>query len=312
MAKINDHGNQLSSPVWLADFLDPKTRIARFPAKVVASQFQDAEAVKVTLTAGASADAVSISVAALSASIPSGTLLHFGESKEFAKVTAAAAAGSTSLTVEALPQALESGDVAYYTGNVGTRKMIEGATLVGRTFAERDAGTGFGPADIVNDDEIYLTLFTVPDAFDNNDVELVRHGTTIKENFLPKWTELNTASAEIQSVVITGTLSAGNFTFFDPRSGETSTAVAYNGNLAAIQAALDEIYGASNSVAAGTIASFTITFGGTLAEVDMPPIQVRPDGVTGFTGANVSQTRTGGRATLEKIRKLYTCIRGEA
>lgn len=189
MAKITQSTVDRTNPVWLADFQDPNINIARFPAKLVASAFQDYEAVKVQLSAAALADAVSISVDALSAAVPAGTLLHFGESKEFARVTAAAAAGATSITVEALPAALEDNDVAYYVPpTVGSRKLIPSGTLVGRTLVERSAGTGFGPADVTTPDgEIYLTLYTVPDAADNADVELVRHGATIKENYLPDW-----------------------------------------------------------------------------------------------------------------------------
>ena len=89
------------------------------------------DAVLVKLSAAALADATSISVDALSGAIPAGTLLHFGESKEFARVTAAAAAGATSSTVEALPSALEDNDEAYYwPGNEA--KRIPAGTLMAK------------------------------------------------------------------------------------------------------------------------------------------------------------------------------------
>ena len=91
-------------------------------------------AVLVKLDGAALADATSITVDALLGAIPSGTLLHFGESKEFARVTAAAAIGATTITVEALPSALEDNDEAYYGGN--------GAKVVpaGKIMAELSSG----------------------------------------------------------------------------------------------------------------------------------------------------------------------------
>ncbi|HRJ51071.1 MAG TPA: hypothetical protein PKU91_11075, partial [Phycisphaerales bacterium] len=84
-------------------------------------------------------------VAALSGPIPSGTILYFGESKDFATLAAAAAAGATSLTVQALPQIVESGDKATYAGAGTKKKVITSGTLLGRTYAERDANTPYGP-----------------------------------------------------------------------------------------------------------------------------------------------------------------------
>lgn len=91
-------------------------------------------AVLVKLNGAASADATSITVDALLGAIPAGTLLHFGESKEFARVTAAAAIGDTSITVEALPSAIEDNDEAYYGGT--------GAKVIpaGKIMAELSSG----------------------------------------------------------------------------------------------------------------------------------------------------------------------------
>lgn len=87
------------------------------------------DAVLVKLSAAALADATSISVDALSAAVPVGTLLHFGQSKEFAKVTAAAAAGATSITVEALPSALEDNDEAYYWPGREAKRIPAGTIM---------------------------------------------------------------------------------------------------------------------------------------------------------------------------------------
>jgi hypothetical protein len=73
---------------------------------------------------------------------------------------------------------------------VNGKKYIPSGTLLGRTLAERDAGTGFGPATVASDDEIYLLAFDVTDAVFNDDCELYRHKCVVKENFLPGYSGL--------------------------------------------------------------------------------------------------------------------------
>jgi hypothetical protein len=65
--------------------------------------------------------------------------------------------------------------------------------LVGRTFAERNAGTGFGVADVAAEDEIFLTAFAVEDATIKPDATLLRHDTLIYEDQLPNWATLTAA-----------------------------------------------------------------------------------------------------------------------
>jgi hypothetical protein len=77
-------------------------------------------------------------------------------------------------------------NAADFTADSEGRKNIPSGTILGRTLAERDAGTGFGPA-ADTDDEIFVNYFEVTDAAENDDVELYRHGSQIKENFLPGW-----------------------------------------------------------------------------------------------------------------------------
>lgn len=81
-----------------------------------------------------------------------------------------------------------SGSILDATGFtlVGTKKPVVSGTLVGRTYAEQVAGTGFGPA-ADTDDEMYLVAFDVEDALDLADVELYRHGSMVKEDLLPQW-----------------------------------------------------------------------------------------------------------------------------
>jgi len=64
------------------------------------------------------------------------------------------------------------------------RRFIASGTAVGRTIAERDASTAFGPL-AVGDAEVFLVYHDVANADDINDIELYRPGSVVKENFLP-------------------------------------------------------------------------------------------------------------------------------
>ncbi|MBW4648920.1 MAG: hypothetical protein KME06_09480 [Kastovskya adunca ATA6-11-RM4] len=81
---------------------------------------------------------------------------------------------------------------ADFAADVEGRKPIKSGTLLGRTFAERTAGTGFGVA-AATDEEIYLLAFDVTDAVFCADCELYRHNSLVKENFLPDWATMATA-----------------------------------------------------------------------------------------------------------------------
>lgn len=147
----------------------------------------------VTVTANAAAAATSITVSAIASPIPSGTILDFVGAGKFAKLTAAAAKGATTLTVEALPQALVINDVAYYS-RLEDLLYIESGILVGRTYVERDAGTGYGPADVATDEEVFLLFFDVHNAWLDNECELYMKQNVVYENFLPGWATLPTAT----------------------------------------------------------------------------------------------------------------------
>lgn len=86
---------------------------------------------------------------------------------------------------------VNSADVGFVADSAG-RKFIAAGTAIGRTLAERDASTGFGPAADA-DDEVYLIAFDVTNALDLDDVELIRPNVVIKENFLPAWATLSVA-----------------------------------------------------------------------------------------------------------------------
>jgi hypothetical protein len=182
MARITATANTLTSPVWAGDYLD-REHVLPGGAKLHVADWLREDAVLVTTTAEAAATATTIAVSALTGAIPSGTILTFG-SGEFAKLTAAAAAAATSLTVEALPNTIESGDTATYAG-VGDYAVRSG-TLVGRTWAERASSQGFGPW-TSGDNDVYLVIYDVVNVTVNNDVELYRPGSVVKENLLPNF-----------------------------------------------------------------------------------------------------------------------------
>lgn len=172
-------------PLWVGDYLSHDT-VMRVPVKLDVAQFNAVDAVKVIASANAAQNATSVAVAALSGAIPNGTVLDFGGAK-FARLTAAAAAAATVLTVAALPTAIAQNDTATFRG-IG-KKSIPSGTFIGRTIAERDAGTAWGPVDI-GDDEQYLTTRDVADAARDNTTEIYRHNKTVKENYLPGWATL--------------------------------------------------------------------------------------------------------------------------
>lgn len=85
-----------------------------------------------------------------------------------------------------LPGGIKLDAAAFPTG-------AENGTLVGRTFAEAAAGTGFGVAADA-DEQLYLILNDVPKPADNNDAEAVRHGSLIRINYLgTKYSALSAA-----------------------------------------------------------------------------------------------------------------------
>jgi len=187
MARIVDSTNQITPAAWAGDFRD-RDHLIPGGAKLDAAQFNDTDAAVVVVgAAGAAGGATSVPVGALANPIPNGTVLNFGTNK-FATLNAAAAAGATSLTTLAIPTALVSGDTATY-GGVGTVKTVPSGTAVGRTIAERDAGTAYGPAG-ASDDEVYLLAFDVYDVTVNADCELYRPNSIVKETFVPGFAAL--------------------------------------------------------------------------------------------------------------------------
>jgi len=130
--------------------------------------------------------------APLQHSIPAGFILDFGAG-EFCNLVNGATKGTSAITGVTVAADLEGGESATFRG-VSPRKPIAAGLLVGRTFTERDAGTGYGVASVAAgsvDDEIFLTAFGVMDANINADVTLLRHQTLIYEDKLPNWASLS-------------------------------------------------------------------------------------------------------------------------
>lgn len=174
---------EVSSPRWAADFRS-RDHLVPGPVKLVAASFPYEGTVTVTANGAASAAATSITVDALPGAIPADTILNFTGTGEFAKVTANAAAGATTLAVEALDAGIEDNDTATYIPS-GAKRYVPSGTVVGRTIAERDAGTGYGPA-VSSDDETRILAFSIADVDEDNDGVLYRPGSVVKENLLPE------------------------------------------------------------------------------------------------------------------------------
>lgn len=143
------------------------------------------------LSADAAAAATTLTVFPLDGTIANTQTALFPGGTKQARLTADAAAGATTLTVDELQFALATSDTATYSGTTGV-KLIPSGTPIGRTIAERDAGTAYGPA-LSTDDEIFLVAFDVTDAALNADVELYRGGSIVKETFVPGWAGLAAA-----------------------------------------------------------------------------------------------------------------------
>lgn len=186
--------NTITAPQWAGDFLN-RDSLVPGGAKADIAQFVATDSARVVVSAaGAALGAVAIPLNPanpLQNPIPANTLLYFGAGL-YAYTTALTPAGAGPIPVQALPVAIPAASVAVYAG-VG-KKSLRSGIFVGRTFAERDAGTPFGPA-AAADDELYLVAFAVPDLVKNNDIDLYRHRRVVKENFLPEWATISADAA---------------------------------------------------------------------------------------------------------------------
>jgi len=331
-ARMTFTGNIRSNPEWAGDF-GGREHIAAFPAKIDPAQFTDGAGVNVTLVDGGTnsyaANALILKCAALTLPIndastiitstqglvliPAGTVLDFGGLK-FARLTADAKLGDVYLSVAAIPTAVVAGDTTVFS-KFGT-EFIASGTLVGRTFAERDAGTSFGPA-ATTDDEIYLTYFDVPNAKVSDDVELYRHYSLVKENYLPSYTTLSTGVNEVQTLNFTNT-PAGTFRLRIKDSNgvyQYTQRITYSATIATLlanlQTATDAVLAANAIVWSGSLVTAVAgTFSGAgYTGKAQEVIVVDTDALTAGD-VDVTRTTAGGTPLLTKIRELYQCIKG--
>lgn len=180
-------------PAWAAEPIGPQNMIPG-GAQLDPSGFPASDGFTIAVTAAEVASSTAtIAVAALKGNIPAGYILHFGGTK-YAVLNAAAIEGSVELNAN-LADDLTGNETATYAGITG-KKLVKAGTLVGRTYAERDAGTPFGPY-ATGDDEVYLLAFDTPDAAINPECELLRHHTLVRDHLLPGWADLPPATQAV-------------------------------------------------------------------------------------------------------------------
>jgi hypothetical protein len=192
MTQVTWTSSAWQKPNWAAEELAPM-KLLPGGARINAADFNFSDGQTVTLAAGvvaAGSNKTLTLTAPLLNDIPAGYILNFGDG-EFATLTVTAKKGESAITGVTLAAALEGGESASFAG-VSGRKPVDSGILVGRTYAERDAGTAFGLADVTTpDDEIYLIAFGTPDAIVCADVTLLRHHTLVYEDKLPNWASLS-------------------------------------------------------------------------------------------------------------------------
>lgn len=183
-------GYQLAAPAWCGDPLG-REQLVPGGSKVDIAAFPLQTAMTVKLSADAAAAAVELAVDALAADLAPGTMLNFGIPGLFAYAPVGALAGAVAITVAPLDRAIADNSEAAVLAT--DKKFVPSGTVVGRTLAERDAGTSYGLAGDA-DDEIAIVAFGR--SLDRiNDIDLVRPfaGVVIKENFLPNFDALSAA-----------------------------------------------------------------------------------------------------------------------
>lgn len=184
------NGFRPAQPEWCGDFLG-REQLVPGGSKVDAAAFPLQTAMTVKLDGAAAVGAVALVVDALAADLLPGAMLNFGGTGAFAFAPNGALAGAVGIVVAPLDKAIADNAEAPVLETV--RKFAPSGTVVGRTYAERDAGTAFGLAGDA-DDEIAIIAFDR--ALDKiTDIDLVRPfaGVTVKENFLPNFAGLSAA-----------------------------------------------------------------------------------------------------------------------
>lgn len=190
----------MKRPAWVVDELSAHSLV---PAGTQAdiSQFNYSDAQLLTLAAGVVAAGAGVTltlIEALKYDILAGQILNFGQGELFT-LEQRAKRGDTTL-VGTLADAVEGGETYTYPGSTG-RTVVRSGEFVGRTYAERTAGAGFGIPDAANDDELYLVAFQNEYAEQDAGITLLRHERAIYENKLPGWDGYNaTTQAKIREL----------------------------------------------------------------------------------------------------------------
>lgn len=183
----------MTHPAWAKDYFS-REHVVPGGARVDAAQFprDDSVLVQIDNVAGIAIGATTMAVDALTGPIPAGIPLMFTNGARV-QTSAAAATGAVAISIVAATQAIPNNTNAMYIG-LGVVSVPDG-TVIGRTYTERDAGTGFGP--VADGDvaagagEAYIVCFTIDNATRNADVDLYRWGSTLDEAHLPGWAGLS-------------------------------------------------------------------------------------------------------------------------
>ncbi|MEO0659803.1 MAG: hypothetical protein AAFY74_20370 [Pseudomonadota bacterium] len=182
----------MQRPDWPADELSAYCLLAAgTQADITQFGFSDAQTLTLSgaTTAGAGDETLTLTTA-LESDIPAGQILNFGSGKYFT-LSKTAKRGDTTMVGELAADTADAD--SYEWPGISGRTVVRSGQLVGRTYAERTAGTGFGPADVANDDEIYLVAFQNEYAEQDAGLTLVRHDFLVYENRLPGWADMSAA-----------------------------------------------------------------------------------------------------------------------
>lgn len=181
----------MQRPDWAADEFSAHCLLAA-GTQVELSEFGFSDAQTLTLSGTASAgSAVALALTkALEYDIQKGQILDFGSDK-YLTLTQRGERGDTTITGDLAANTADAD--SYVHPGISGRTVVRSGQLVGRTYAERAAGAGFGVADVANDDEIYLVAFQNEYAEQDAGITLVRHDFLVYENRLPGWAEMSAA-----------------------------------------------------------------------------------------------------------------------
>lgn len=93
--------------------------------------------------------------------------------------------------------------VVTVPAQAGRHPVVDGI-LIGRTYAERDAGLGYRPVTATNLaslEQFFLLAFPLPDVQESNYAELYMHGHVVYEDKLPGFADLHsTVKAKIRDL----------------------------------------------------------------------------------------------------------------